>query len=151
MCIRDSYYCLYKFRSIYGVLSSSKFLNSFKILGFIRAWIFFILFPSIIFLTAISTIFPFFVLGISETSIIFLGTCRGDASLRIAFFKLKDKSSFNDLGFLRTTNNIILTSLSHFWPITIDSFTSLNLSTTEYISAVPNLAPPGFSVASDLP
>ena len=30
------------------------------------------------------------------------------------FFKLKDKSSFNDLGFFKTTNNIILTSLSHF-------------------------------------
>ena len=30
------------------------------------------------------------------------------------FFKFEDKSSFNDLDFLRTTKSIIRTSLSHF-------------------------------------
>ena len=35
--------------------------------------------------------------------------------------------------------------------VAIDSWISLNLSTTLYISAVPNLTPPGFNVVSDLP
>ena len=34
---------------------------------------------------------------------------------------------------------------------TIDSLISTNFSTSEYISEVPNLTPPGFNVASDLP
>ena len=33
----------------------------------------------------------------------------------------------------------------------MDSCISLNFSTTLYISAVPNLTPPGLSVVSDLP
>ena len=37
------------------------------------------------------------------------------------------------------------------WYTTIDSFTSLKFSITEYISAVPSLTPPGLSVASDRP
>ena len=82
------------------------FLYSCKIEGFINAWIFFILFPSIIFLTASSTIFPFFVLGISETSIIFFGTWRGDAFWRIAFFNFRVNFSLSVFGVLRTMNKI---------------------------------------------
>ena len=43
----------------------------------------FISLPSMIFFTANSTIFPFFVLGISITLIILLGTCLGEAFVLI--------------------------------------------------------------------
>ena len=80
--------------------------------GFANASIFFILFPSIIFLTANSTILPFFVLGISLTSMIFAGTCLGDASNLIVFLSFSMKTLSNELGLFKTKNNTILTSLS---------------------------------------
>ena len=58
---------------------------------------------------------------------------------------------FKEEDLLITTKRIILTSLSHFCPTTIDSLTCLKFSITEYISAVPSLTPPGLSVASDRP
>ena len=53
--------------------------------------------------------------------------------------------------FFNTTKRIILTSFFHDWPTQMDSLICSKPSTTEYISAVPNLTPPGFKVASDLP
>ena len=95
------------------------------------ASIFLILFPSIVFLTANSTIFPFFVLGISETFIIFDGICLGEAFILILFFILSIKFSSSSNLLSTTTNKIILISLSHVCPTTMDSLISLNFSTTE--------------------
>ena len=68
------------------IFNSFKFLNCSRASGFAKASMFLISLPSIIFLTASSTIFPFFVLGISLTTIILLGTCLGDAFFLICNF-----------------------------------------------------------------
>ena len=59
--------------------------------------------------------------------------------------------SFKIKFFFKITNKTILVSLSQDCPTAKLSIISGSFSTAEYNSAVPNLTPPGFKVASDLP
>ena len=103
---------------------------SFKTSGFASASLFLILLPSITFLTANSTILPFLVLGMSLTLIILAGTCLGEALVRICFFIFNIKSLFKLEPLLIITNNKIRISFSQDCPIAMDSFISLNFSTS---------------------
>ena len=74
--------------------------------------IFLILTPFIKFLIDNSTIFPLFVLGISETAKILLGTCFGERLFLISNFIFFINSSSNLFDSFILTNNI--TSVSEY-------------------------------------
>ena len=68
-----------------------------------------------------STILPLLVLGISDTSNIFAGTCLTDVSRLMLFFTSSIRPSSNSNPGASFTNNTILMSSFHFWPTATDS------------------------------
>ena len=101
--------------------------------------------------TANSAILPDLVLGISLTTMIFAGTCLGDAPALILVLILLIKSSVKSMFWVSLIKRTTLVSPCQICPMTKPSITSSICSTCLYISAVPIRTPPGFNVASDLP